>query len=220
MTTVCPICDKGQLIERFRSRSFEYDGVTLSINKYYYSHCDQCEEDIVLPAQARNNELQKVDARRKHDNLLTSAEIKRVRERWSLTQQAASAAFGGGANAFSKYERGEVTQSKSMDLLIRAADQIEDLRTFLARNSGVCFAKSEVVKVSIKKAPIWHSTAEQTEPRAYSVDDINELFGHLIAMPQERVSSPETSAKHHSPRADKQKSDWVTEEHGRFEYAH
>lgn len=51
---------------------------------------------------------------------MTSDEIKKARIKLSLTQEQASLVFGGGKNAFSKHERAEVSQSKSMDKLIRA----------------------------------------------------------------------------------------------------
>ena len=53
------------------------------------------------------------------DGLLTSTEILEARENLGLTQEQASLVFGGGRNAFSKYERAEVSQSSSMDKLIR-----------------------------------------------------------------------------------------------------
>jgi len=48
-----------------------------------------------------------------------------------LTQHAASSIFGGGLNAFSKYERGEVIQSKAMDKLIRVSCRYSDAWTYV-----------------------------------------------------------------------------------------
>jgi len=49
-----------------------------------------------------------------------------------LSQREASELFGGGPNAFSKYERGEIIQSKSTDVLMRLVSSkkisIDDIR--------------------------------------------------------------------------------------------
>lgn len=44
---------------------------------------------------------------------------RRARRTLGLSQEEAARLFGGGRNAFSKYERGEVAQSVAMDRLIR-----------------------------------------------------------------------------------------------------
>jgi Cys-tRNA synthase (O-phospho-L-seryl-tRNA:Cys-tRNA synthase) len=56
--------------------------------------------------------------------------------RWGLSQQKAAQLLGGGVNAFSKYERGEVMQSRSMDLLMRMYNEVPDVRDRLATLSG------------------------------------------------------------------------------------
>ena len=83
--------------------------------------CTVCGADPVLSDQVRRNHLKVADAKRVKDGLLTGPEILAVREALGLTQQAASDLFGGGANAFSKYERGDVIQSAAMDKLLRIA---------------------------------------------------------------------------------------------------
>jgi len=60
-----------------------------------------------------------VAAKRRADGLLSPEEIRHAREALGLTQHKAAEVFGGGRNAFSKYERGEVAQSVAMDRLIR-----------------------------------------------------------------------------------------------------
>lgn len=139
MTANCLECAKGQLVEMIADEAFVYNGVRLVARGVEYSHCPECNEDVVTYEQAKRNDVRFADARREHDGLLTSTEIKAVRLRWNLTQHQAGSVFGGGLNAFSKYERGEVTQSKSMDLLIRGSDRLEGLRAFLSELSGVPF---------------------------------------------------------------------------------
>jgi len=81
--------------------------------------CDMCDSTPVMTQQILNNQLRIADEKRKSSGLLTSYEIKAVRELYKLTQKEAAEIFGGGKNAFSKYERGDVIQSEAMDKLLR-----------------------------------------------------------------------------------------------------
>lgn len=121
------------------AESFPYDGVQLTISEYEFSSCPACGEEFVLPEQARRNERRFADAKRAHDGLLTSEQIVAWRNRWGLSQQQAAALLGGGVNAFSKYERGEVMQSQAMDLLIRTSDRFGSVREFLGERAGIEF---------------------------------------------------------------------------------
>jgi DNA-binding transcriptional regulator YiaG len=91
---------------------------------------------MVFPDQARANDQKYSDAKREHDGLWTSARISEWRLRWGLSQQQAAQLLGGGANAFSKYERGEVIQSKPMDLLMRMYNEFPGVRESLASLAG------------------------------------------------------------------------------------
>ena len=86
-----------------------------------YSVCNQCSEEVITTEQIHINEARVREAKKKLDGLLSCEEIRDIRTRLDLTQEEAAKVFGGGVNAFSKYERGEVTQSAAMDKLIRIA---------------------------------------------------------------------------------------------------
>jgi len=70
------------------------------------------------------------------DGLLTAQEIVALRNKLGLTQQDAAKIFGGGTNAFSKYERSEVIQSAAMDKLMRAALEIPGMLSWLKQQAG------------------------------------------------------------------------------------
>jgi len=99
--------------------------------------CDACGADPVFTDQIRRNQLKIADTKRAHDGLLTGAQIRGVRERLGLTQSQASEVFGGGANAFSKYERGDVMQSVAMDRLLKVADFVPGVMDFLRIEAGI-----------------------------------------------------------------------------------
>ena len=137
MAERCPICSKGELVATVVSETISYQGADLQVPEIEISVCHVCGEEIVLPAQLKTNAVRFADAKRAHDGLLTSAEIQKFRDDLGLTQAQAAAILGGGVNAFSKYERGEVVQSKSMDLLIRVNARFPEVRRHLMSLAGV-----------------------------------------------------------------------------------
>ncbi len=122
MTTTkqCPVCIMGEMALFQEPDEIQYKGKTLSV-EVEYAVCQHCGEEMILPDQIRRNDCRVRDAWRKTDGLLTGAEIAELRKKLGLTQQEAANVFGGGVNAFSKYERGEVIQSEGMDKLMRLA---------------------------------------------------------------------------------------------------
>ena len=124
---ICPVCERGTLTQHTYSEDFKHNEGTVHVEGLEYCECDSCGADPVLKDQLRRNHKRVVDAKRAADGLLTGAEIRKLRERLGLTQKAASELFGGGANAFSKYERGDVVQSVPMDRLLRIVGHHPDL---------------------------------------------------------------------------------------------
>ena len=100
-------------VQQIRYKSGELD-VELA-----YSVCEGCGREFVATEQIRRNDEVILAAKRRADGLLSPEDIRHAREALGLTQHKAAEVFGGGRNAFSKYERGEVAQSVAMDRLIR-----------------------------------------------------------------------------------------------------
>jgi HTH-type transcriptional regulator / antitoxin MqsA len=115
----CPMCERGTLTPVTYSETFQHHGAELHVSGLEGYECECCGADPIFDDQIRRNHARILDARRRADGLLTGEEIRVLRDRLGLTQKAASELFGGGANAFSKYERGEVVQSAAMDRLLR-----------------------------------------------------------------------------------------------------
>lgn len=137
MPANCPHCERGELESRTIQETIRYDGSRLEVEGIEISACPACGEELVLPAQAKNNERRFSDAKRMHDGLLTSVEIAAWRKRHGLTQLQAAKLVGGGVNAFSKYERGEVMQSQAVDTLIRSIDDVPGLLSYVRARVGL-----------------------------------------------------------------------------------
>ena len=96
----------------------------------------------------RRNHRRIADAKRYADGLLVGDEIRAIRTQFDLSQQEAAELFGGGVNAFSKYERGDVLQSVAMDRLLRATAFYPFLIEFLREEARIAAGASGRVEVA------------------------------------------------------------------------
>ena len=128
---ICPICETGTLSEQVHTGKIQYRNQAVRVPCLEYSLCNNCEADPVLSEQAKRNQVRYSDAKRAIDGLLSSSDIRKARRYLGFTQHAASSVFGGGLNAFSKYERGEVIQSEAMDKLIRVSCRYSEAWNYL-----------------------------------------------------------------------------------------
>jgi len=126
----CASCGASELQFLTEAETFDYKGQSLTVD-VDYSVCAQCETEVILTEQIKRNDCRMRDAWRKVDGLLSGAEISALRKKLGLTQQEAAKVFGGGVNAFSKYERGEVIQSEGMDKLMRLALEDRPINAYL-----------------------------------------------------------------------------------------
>lgn len=126
--TQCHFCKSQTVSQHSEIETNQYKGQAYDV-LIDYSVCDHCGEEVITTEQIYINEARVREAKKKLDGLLSSEEIRDIRTRLGLTQEEAAKVFGGGVNAFSKYERGEVTQSAAMDKLIRVA--ADDQAVFL-----------------------------------------------------------------------------------------
>lgn len=116
----CKVCKSKATVAAQANEEISYKGATLIV-PMAYSTCQNCHREFITTAQIHQNDKATRDAKKAHDGLFTSAEVAKARKQLGLTQEEASLVFGGGRNAFSKYERGEVSQSVAMDKLIKQA---------------------------------------------------------------------------------------------------
>jgi HTH-type transcriptional regulator/antitoxin MqsA len=114
----CKACGSASVRERSAREGLRYKGQDIDV-PVAFSVCDVCGDEFLATDQIRLNDRAVVAAKRKADGLLSPDEVKEARHALGLNQEQAALLFGGGRNAFSKYERGEVAQSVAMDRLIR-----------------------------------------------------------------------------------------------------
>lgn len=155
----CANCGASELRFFTEKEAFDYKGQSLTVD-VNYAVCAQCGAEVILPEQIKHNDYRVRDAWRKTDGLLTGVEIAELRKKLGLTQQEAAKVFGGGINAFSKYERGEVIQSEGMDKLMRLAleERPVDVYRWLRERAGLTIAtennySGEILQLVKMKSP-------------------------------------------------------------------
>ena len=131
--TNCKLCKSEDVSDYVEAEEISYKGNTLIVS-IAYSLCNNCDREFISKPQILQNEAALRAAKKDYEGLLSSEEIIRARRTLSLTQEQAARVFGGGRNAFSKYERGEVSQSVAMDKLIRICLNHREVFHELARD--------------------------------------------------------------------------------------
>ena len=131
--TNCKLCKSEDVSDYVEAEEISYKGSSLQVS-IAYSLCNNCDREFISKPQILQNEAALRAAKKDYDGLLSSEEIISARRTLSLTQEQAARVFGGGRNAFSKYERGEVSQSVAMDKLIRICLNHREVFHELARD--------------------------------------------------------------------------------------
>ncbi|MBJ6802603.1 type II toxin-antitoxin system MqsA family antitoxin [Geomonas propionica] len=109
---VCP--ETGALMYRSaRALTLTYKGqsITFEMPGWY---CDQSEESIHTGEDLKVSDRMLNRLKADHEGLLPPEEIRRIRKKLHLTQEAAGLVIGGGPRAFQKYEKGDLLPSRAV----------------------------------------------------------------------------------------------------------
>jgi HTH-type transcriptional regulator/antitoxin MqsA len=151
---LCPQCEKGHLHAATWEDDFRHGDKTVHVAGLECYRCDNCDADPVFADQIRRNQSRIADAKRRADGMLVGDEIRCIREQLDLSQQDAALLFGGGTNAFSKYERGDVLQSVAMDRLLKIVAYCPWLADFLRHEANIAVNPEQRIDVSRYQAGV------------------------------------------------------------------
>jgi HTH-type transcriptional regulator/antitoxin MqsA len=124
----CPVCGAVELIHDTRDIYYTYKGETTSIPAVSGDFCPACAESV-LDATESDRVMREMRAFSKQVNaaIVDPKFIAIVRKKLMLDQREAAEIFGGGVNAFSRYENGKTKPSLALVKLLKVLDRHPDL---------------------------------------------------------------------------------------------
>jgi HTH-type transcriptional regulator/antitoxin MqsA len=128
MNMKCPVCGAAELIHDTRDLPYTYKGETTVIAAVTGDFCPSCAESL-LDAAESNRVMREMRAFSKQVNaaIVDPGFITYVRKKLDLDQREAAEIFGGGINAFSRYENGKTKPSLALVKLFKLLDRHPDL---------------------------------------------------------------------------------------------
>jgi HTH-type transcriptional regulator/antitoxin MqsA len=126
----CPVCGAADLIHDTRDLPHTYKGETTTIVGVTGDFCHACAESILDVAES-DRVMREMRAFSKQVNaaLVDPHYIANVRKKLVLDQREAAEIFGGGVNAFSRYETGKTKPPLALVKLLKLLDRHPDLLT-------------------------------------------------------------------------------------------
>jgi len=124
----CPVCGAAELVHDTRDMPYTYKGEATVIAAVTGDFCPACAESI-LDATESDRVMREMRAFSKQVNaaIVDPGFIADVRKKLALDQREAAEIFGGGINAFSRYENGKTKPSLALVKLLRVLDRHPDL---------------------------------------------------------------------------------------------
>ena len=128
MARRCLNCEDRKGLTRFRGETFTVGpaGEKVKVKGLSGWRCGACGE-VEFDAESARRYAAAGDALVLRDRERQSKEIRRIRRKLGLSQVAAARLTGGGHNAFSRYERGEVAPLPAIIKLLRLLDKHPEL---------------------------------------------------------------------------------------------
>ncbi len=124
----CPVCGAVELIHDTRDISYAYKGESTMIPAVTGEFCPGCGEVVLNREHGdRYSEMIGVFQRQVNSAFVDPGYITQVRRKLDLDQRQAAELFGGGVNAFSRYENGKTKPPLALVKLFKLLDRHPDL---------------------------------------------------------------------------------------------
>lgn len=130
----CPICGAAELVHDTRDMPYTYKGETTILPAVTGDFCPACDESLLDADESRRTMNLMLEFNKQvNASIVDPSFIADVRKRLALDQREAAEIFGGGINAFSRYENGKTKPPlalvKLLKLLNRHPDLLEEIRS-------------------------------------------------------------------------------------------
>ena len=124
----CPVCGSAELVHDTRDIPHIYKGETTVIPAVTGDFCPSCGEVILDKEHGdRLSQLMGIFQRQVNASIVDPSFIANVRKKLSLDQLEAAELFGGGINAFSRYENGKTKPPLALVKLFKVLERHPDL---------------------------------------------------------------------------------------------
>lgn len=124
----CPSCEAAELIRDTREMPYTYKGETTSVPDVTGDFCPACGEMVLDLGESTRTAAAMLEFNKQVNASIVDPEfIVNVRKKLALDQREAAEIFGGGVNAFSRYENGKTRPSLALVKLLKVLDRHPDL---------------------------------------------------------------------------------------------
>ena len=124
----CPSCGTAKLVHDIRDVPYIYKGESTILPQVTGDFCLACDEPILDAWESRRTmELMSVFSKQVNASFVDPDFIASVRKKLDLDQREAGEIFGGGVNAFSRYENGKTKPPVALVKLLRVLDRHPEL---------------------------------------------------------------------------------------------
>lgn len=124
----CPSCGAAELIHDTRDETYTYKGVRTIIPAVTGDFCPACDESIHDGTETERvmKEMAAIQ-RQVNAAFVAPGFIADVRKKLALDQREAAEIFGGGVNAFSRYETGKTKPPLALVKLLKVLERHPEL---------------------------------------------------------------------------------------------
>ena len=124
----CPNCGAANLVHDTRDLPYAYKGETTILPQVTGDFCPACGESVLDAAESRRSMNLMLEFNKQVNASIVDPEfIASVRKKLDLDQKEAAEIFGGGVNAFSRYENGKTKPPLALVKLLKVLDRHPDL---------------------------------------------------------------------------------------------
>ena len=124
----CPVCGAAELVHDTRDLPYTYKGETTVIPTVTGDFCPACAEGVLDMNESERYGLMISSFHKQVNAAFVQPEfITTVRKKLKLDQREAGEIFGGGVNAFSRYENGKTKPPLALVKLLKVLDRHPEL---------------------------------------------------------------------------------------------
>ena len=124
----CPICGAAELVHDTRDIPHTYKGEVTTLHAVTADFCPACGESVLDAKESRRvSQLMREFRQQINAAIVDPQFVATVRKKLDLDQRQAAQIFGGGVNAFSRYENGKTKPPLALVKLLRVLDRHPEL---------------------------------------------------------------------------------------------